>query len=324
MVFKNALNLLIDNFVLNFKLLLYKIIIGVLAIALSAALLYPTLNMLFTSSAFNDVLDLLHQFFKALASGDSAFLAGFAPELQDKISALLAFIRERSSNVVFFFVSLTAILLITRFLGGMGNYVFGKVLDDRMSSYAKTSVSGAFVSNLGRAALWHVVYVPVTFVYDILVVALCYVFFLILLSIISVGVIASVVALMLSVALLIASQAVKLTLFSDAVPAMVSDGMSLGAALKKSFRIGRSRFASLFATYLITVYIILLVNVLGAIASFGAALLITIPMTYIMLIAIQFVSYYEDNKKKYFLAADNIVKPKEDKSEENFYDDFEI
>ena len=33
MVFKNALNLLIDNFVLNFKLLLYKIIIGVLAIA---------------------------------------------------------------------------------------------------------------------------------------------------------------------------------------------------------------------------------------------------------------------------------------------------
>ena len=75
------------------------------------------------------------------------------------------------------------------------------------------------IGNLGKAALWQVVYVPLTFVYDVLSLALCYVFFLILLNVISVGFLATVVALLFSVALLLAAAAVKMTLFSAVIPA---------------------------------------------------------------------------------------------------------
>ena len=193
-----------------------------------------------------------------------------------------------------------------------------------MSSNAKLSFSGVYIRNLGRAALWHVVYVPLTFVYDLLVLAICYLFFAALLHIIAVRAIASAVALMLSVALFLASQAVKLTLFSHAVPAMVTDGQGLRRAFAKSFAFkGQKRFGPLFSTYLVTVILIMCVNVLCALATFGAALFITVPVSYLIMLCVQFVCYYTFEKRKYFLSEDTVISPKEEKTHENFYDDFD-
>ena len=52
---------------------------------------------------------------------------------------------------------------------------------------------------MGRAALWHLVYVPLTFVYDVFTLLLCGVVFLILMGIISSGLVAALAALMVSV-----------------------------------------------------------------------------------------------------------------------------
>lgn len=41
MLFKNAFHLMVDNFSLNYKMLLYKIVVGIVTVALCAALLYP-------------------------------------------------------------------------------------------------------------------------------------------------------------------------------------------------------------------------------------------------------------------------------------------
>lgn len=324
MIFKNAFNLLIDGFKLNFKLLLYKVITALITLALGAALLYPSLNALFGSAPFRELTTLIGDFFKALISGDTGFLSTFTDTLQGKVSALLAYIQENTPNVVLFFLALALVTLIGRFLDGIGNFVVGCLVDDRMSSYADTGFCGSFVSNLGKAALWQVIYVPLTFLYDLVMIAICYVFFLVLLSIISVAIIASFAALMLSVILLLAGQAVKLTLLNDMAPALVSDKMRLGAALKKGFTYEKKRFGGLFSTYFITCVLILCINVLCGVASVGAALVVTVPMSYLMLTGIQYVSYYTHNRKKYFLAENNIVVPRGEKSDENFYDDFEI
>lgn len=49
MIFKNAIHLLIGNFGLVFKFLLYMIIVLAVALALSAAFVYPTLDLLLSS-----------------------------------------------------------------------------------------------------------------------------------------------------------------------------------------------------------------------------------------------------------------------------------
>ena len=325
MIFKNSFHLLVDNFSLNYKMLFYKLIVGAITLGLSAALIYPLLNTLFSSRQFQDVVDLLGQFFKSLVSGDTAFLETFGSQLGEKTRTLLEYIRNNATDVVLFFLAFVFVILVSRFLSGLGNFAFGYLLDNKMSSYAKVSLTGALVSNLGKASLWHLIYVPVTFVYDAIVLGICYAFFLVLLNIFSVGLIASVVSLMLSVALYLVSQAFKLTVFNGVVPAMVGDKLKLGAALKKAFAFKKERFWPLFSTYVVTAMFILCLNVLFALSSFGAALLLTVPMSYMMLICIQFVSSYTYDRKKYFLNKDTVVKPeKQDDSGENFYEDFEL
>ena len=323
MLFKNAFHLLVDNFILNYKFLLYRLVVALITLALMAALVYPTVNMLLTGQPFKDLVTLIGEFFRAIATGDTVFLQGFSEQLKQAMADFAVYIGEKTPNLVYFCVIIVLIALVSKFLGGMGNFAFGCLVDNKMSSYAKTSFCSAFISNMGRAALWHLVYVPLTFVYDVFTLLLCGVVFLILMGIISSGLVAALAALMVSVALLLAAQAVKLTLFNDAVPAFVTDKMRLRDAFRKSFTFTKERFGRLFSTYLVTCLLILCLNVLFAVCTFGAGLLITIPMSYLMMICIQFVSYYIYGKRKYFLGEDKIILPKE-KTNENFYDDFEV
>ena len=324
MLFKNAFHLLVDNFSLNYKYLLYKIIIGAISLGLAAALIVPNVSFLFDSAELGELIGLIKDFLRALVSGNVEFLNQFPSQFKECIGALGDLIVSRTGQFVFVFVAAVVIVLIYRFLSGIGNFVFGGLIDDKMSSYADTRFFGSYISNLGKAALWQVVYVPVTFLYDMVTIAVCYVFFLVMLSIISAAIVASFAALMLSVALILAAQALKLTLLNDVAPALVSDKMHLGAALKRGFSYEKKRFGGLFSTYFITCVLILCINVLCGVASFGAALLITVPMSYLMLTSVQYVSYYTHGKKKYFLAEDNIVLPKGERTDENFYDDFEV
>ena len=323
MLFKNAFHLLVDNFTLNYKFLLYRIVVALITFALTAALVYPTVNMLLAGQPFKDLVALIGEFFKALTSGDTVFLQGFDERLKESLAEFVTYIGEKTPNLVYFSVIVVVIALVGKFLGGMGNFAFGCLINNKMSSYAKTSFCSAFISNMGKAALWHVVYVPLTFLYDVAVLAVCYAMFLVMLRVIASALLAALFALMVSVALFVAAQAVKLTLFNDAVPALVTDRVHLREAFKKSFSFKKERFGKLFSTYLVTCLLILCLNILFAVCTFGAGLMITVPMSYLMMICIQFVGYYTYGQRKYFLAEDKIVLPKE-RTSENFYDDFEV
>ena len=174
MIFRNAFHLFIDNFKLNYKYLLYKIIVVLLTVGLSAALIVPNISFIFSSAELSTLVGLFKDFFDAIAKGDTEFLAGFSERLTAAVADMGTLLQSKTSNIVFTAVSAVVILLVSKFLGGMGNFTLGSLLDDRLSSYANTSFSGAFIKNLGKSSLWQLFYVPVTFVYDVLVILLCY------------------------------------------------------------------------------------------------------------------------------------------------------
>ena len=102
MLFKNAFQLLVDNFKLNYKLLLYKAIVAVVTIALAAALLYAPLRGLFISEPMEDLFKLFTDFFGAVTSGNVEFLGGFAGQLQAAVTALIDHLRQNVSNIDLF------------------------------------------------------------------------------------------------------------------------------------------------------------------------------------------------------------------------------
>ena len=89
---------------------------------------------------------------------------------------------------------------------------------------------------------------------------------------------------------------------------MVADKVKATKALALSFR-NKKSFGSRFVSFVTAIFLIIVVNVVFGLFTFGSALLLTVPLSFLFTLSIQFVHYYQDNEKKYFVSAGEIVSP---------------
>ena len=75
----------------------------------------------------------------------------------------------------------------------------------------------------------------------------------------------------------------------------------------------------IFSTYLVSVYLIMIVNIMAAITTFGSALIITVPASFFFLICLQYVNYYTIKGKKYFLTYEQIATNPDRGDSEHFF-----
>lgn len=306
-----------ENFKNVYKILVYQIIVAVVAIALSSALLLPNLLDIVESSQAASVIEYVKEFVKAVAGGDSGYLAGFQENFKEAVKELLLLVRSKASRIAWSLVGCALVYLFKRFADTLCYYTMGSILNDRMTTYAETPFSGAYVKNLGRASLYSVAYVPVVFVIDLLSVAICWFMFFYLLSFLSI-----IISLFLSVTLIVLCQAVKLTFTSTWLPAMTADNLSLKQAIRLSDREERRRRKKVLSTYIVSVYLVLIINVISAVCTFGSALLVSIPASYFYFICLQYVNYYTIKGKRYFIAYDKIARDRDYGDGERFFESF--
>ena len=175
-----------------------------------------------------------------------------------------------------------------------------------MAFYGKTNFSAAFFSNLGRAMLYQVIYVPLAFVYDVCSVAISWgICWLLFSGFGSLGFLAVLFGLIVGITCEICFQALKLSIVASWMPAVICE-KKVVPAFQKSLSNGR-RFAARFGNFLVAIYLIVVANVLCFIATLGSAVIITVPASFLLLVCLQLVCYYEDNGKKYYLNAHRVV-----------------
>ncbi len=318
MRFRNSVRLLIENFKNVYKILFYKMAIAVVGIALSCALLLPNLWDILHSIEMEAVFIDIKEFVQALVSGQNEFLAGFQEHFQQTLLGLWKLLDSKMSQIVWSVVGGVLIYLIERILDTLCYFSIGSILDDRMSIYAETPFSAAYIKNLGKASVYSVVYVPIVFLIDLCVIALCYFLFFYLLSFLNV-----LASLFLSMTLIVVCQALKLTFTSMWLPAMASDNLSVGKAMKMGDKVERKQWKKMFSTYVATVYVVVIVNVVGALCTFGSSLLLTVPASYFLFICQQFVNYYTVKGKKYFITYDKIATNRDRGDSERFFETVE-
>ena len=68
------------------------------------------------------------------------------------------------------------------------------------------------------------------------------------------------------------------------------------------------------------VYLIIIFNAMAAAFTFGSALLLTIPTSYLWLICAQYVNYYTMKGKKYFITYDSIATNPDYGDSEHFFE----
>ncbi len=307
MRFRNAVYITADNYSSAFKLLLYRLIVGVLTFSLVYVILRLSLSVIMTSAELHTIRDLIGDFFRALFGGNSARLETFQDDFKVALTDFLTLVTSNGGAIAGAVVGVCLMYILSRFLNGLCHFTAASIMHDRMSVFARTSFSAAFFRNLGSAALYEVMYVPISFVYDALSLLVCWFLFFYLPSFLpSWGFLTIILALSLTIAVYICLQSLKMTLISAWIPAVLTGKASVGKGLRLSLHSVRP-FWKRFVSYLTANYLIVVVNVVFGLATLGSALLITVPLSFLFLLALQCVHFYEDNGMKYFISVHNIA-----------------
>ncbi len=315
MRFRHAISISIDNFSAVFKLLLYRLVTAVIFFSLGYVILRYGLADITESAEAGAIKSLCTGFLHAIFTGDTVTLQNFQGEFAAASAALLQLIAVNSGEIAGCIVGLALLYLVSRFVNGLAVFAIGGTLNDRMATYSRTTFAQSYFRDVGKAALYQIIYVPVCFVYDAAMLAACWFLFFYAPSFLpSWGFLTIVIAISLALTAVVCLEALKMTLISGWMPGIIADGKKVGRAFGESLA-GKKGFLARYASFLSAVYVILIVNVVGAIATVGSALFITVPLSYIFLLSLQFVHYYHNGDKKYFVSLNRIV-GKEEKPED--------
>ena len=314
MLFRNSLRLLMENFKNVYKILLYKLIVGIVASALCVAMILPQLLELLHSAPMQDLIAGVQSFFTALLSANAEQLGVVKEQLFSDNGALHRFadlLLSRTTGIVLATVGCLVVYLIKRFADTLCYFALGGVLSDRMSTYTETPLATAYIKNVGKACRYALLYVPVAFAFEAVALVLCY---------LAIRFVSILGALFISVTVMVFAQALKFTFTGRWMPAMITDGLRLRDSLRYKDKTERKQRAKMFSTYLVSVYGVVIVNVMAAICTFGSALIITIPASYFLFICEQFTHYYTIKGKKYFITYERIASNPDRGDREHFFD----
>ena len=311
MRFRNTLNLFVENFKNVYKILLFKLIIGLVAGALLCALILPEVYHIGESAQWAALSEDVKEFFFMLNPGHAGNFEGAAKAiLNESLPAFGTFLLTRAGEIVWISVGCLAVLLVARFAETVCLFALGDTLDDKMQTYGNMTFSSSFVKNFGRASLYAFWYAPYTLLFDVATVALCY----LCLSFLNV-----IFGLFISVIIIALVQSLKLTISCFWLPAMTADRKLLRDALKTK-ELMKGQFWKTFSVYLVLVYLIFALNVFAVTCTFGSGLILTVPASFALLMTFQYVNYYTVLGRRYFITYDTITRDKNRGNSERFFE----
>ena len=311
MKFKHSLQILIDNFSVTYKQLLYKLVIALITFGLSFAILYPIGKMFADLPEIKSLTDGVKAFFTKLIEGDIDELRDI--NIRDKVEVALdsvsELIKSHTTVIALGIIGLILIRFINRFFSSLGNFTAAAVINDKMALRAESPFFITLLRNLKTASLYALMYVPLSFLYDIACVALMYFVVFKLLVFMPL-----LLQIFLFVAAIVFAVTVKLTFASDWMPALIRGKKKPLEAFAYTFSRKNKRTMNVLSNFVILVLIIFAFNVFAVIFTFGVGALITVPASYVVLTCFQLVNYYDREDLKYFLDKKTIIKPEKEET----------
>ena len=308
MRFKHTIHVLIDNFRLAYKMLLYILIVALISGGLCAAIIIPFMRGLDSNgNLYNQLSSSISELLNNIGNGDMEYIKGSLEAVRTSFSAITDYLVDNPSSLVLCIIGLAAVALINRFFIGLGNYAAATNINDRMTMQANSSFVGSLIKNLGRACAVNGIYAPLSLIYDALTLALSG--YLTLGLLYKKAGVPILLALMLFVVLVLLLISVKMMFTTDWLPAMICGRQRTIPAIKFSLARRGKHSGAVYSFYATSLVMIMALNVLAAIGTLGAALLITVPLSYLYVLCYEFVNYCDSKELKYFVDKRTIIKP---------------
>ena len=152
MKFKHTINVLIDNFKVTYKLLIYLLIVAAVSIGISAAIIVPFINSLSDVSAYNQLMTAFGDMFDEIIQGNLNNLSTSFSDIGESFSALMEYLSEHPGDLALSITGLLVVALIRRFFVGLGNYTAGSLINDKMAMQANSPFAATLIKISARPA----------------------------------------------------------------------------------------------------------------------------------------------------------------------------
>ncbi len=302
MRFTNTLRLLVKNFKQALNLFLSKTVMSVIVIALCIAFIMPELIEIIenpvTQELFANFENIFLSFVDHEVGNNPSYYVNAIFDQGGSLSKFFDLLFSMRWELILVTVACLLVYLIKCFVDEVFHFTVGDIIDDKMSTYAETPFSTSLVANLGKASRYAGLFVAITFFVDVVTLLLGFIFLRFL---------NLFVAAFLSMTLVIFINAAKLALTGHWMPAMTTNDEKLFQAICLKDTHEKKHLIKSFMLYVVLLYMVIIVNIVAALCTFGSALLITVPTSYLLFICAQYVNYYTMKGKKYFITYENIA-----------------
>lgn len=317
MEFKHAFHVFVDNFSTTYKLLVYRLIVLAITVGLSCAVLVPAIGCISDAPQYTGLQSSVTSLWSDIIALNTADLATRVQAVREAYAAFKDLLSDKAWLVAVVIVCMCVVYVIDRFLVGVGNYVTGALVHDKMVMYTGSSFTFTLFKNIRQAALYAIIYAPLSFVYD----AICLTVMWAVISVGLKGLSFTLVKIFIVAILFLVFSAVKFAFTADWLPALIDAKMKQRKAICYTFVRKGKRTAAVLSNSLVLKLTVFALNVAAGLFTFGAGLLLTLPASCLILTAYCFVNYFDRNRKKYFVDEYTVIGPKKETpvSREEFF-----
>ncbi len=304
MRFRHTCNVMVDNSRLVYKQLIFRVVVSIIAGILYAVCIGAFVSSITGSTAMEELISGVGDFISDLLNGRLDGLEEISASVQEAFEEVMDIIRDETGTLILGLFIVFIIRLAETWVTEMLNLSTGMAMNDKMTMRAKTSIMSTLIQRFGKIALYSIYYSLISVVFDWVV--MIGMFFLLYYLVTRAGM-SFLFAVFIFILVFVLATAVKMMFTTDWVPALACDNMTEREAIRYSFSRSGKNSGAVFMTYVFLVLLIMVANVLAAIATFGVALLLTIPGSYVLILSYELVNYKIDNKEDFYTSEDNMV-----------------
>lgn len=291
MPIKNTLKIFATKFSMVYSILLYLVVMLIIVASASVFAIVPVYHFLEEEGIAVKIGEIITQF---VINGYSADLV---EQTIDCFNLIKDVIVMRADIVIIAILYVFLVLgVLCRLIAGMLELPMLKKLQGAMSDNASYGFVGQFISTFGDSVLYSVVKILVKFAADVAVYVL-----VLFLSSYLFNTAARIIVPFAACFILVAYYAFKAGLTACWGASVAVDGRSIFGSLKYSAKMFFSDFPRLYGTYVIMLFLLLGANFFIARYTFGAGIVISLPISIFLIYVFNMTYFYEKRGYRYYV-----------------------
>ena len=305
MILRNTIKLGFANISNIWKLLLYRFLCLLCVLGLTTVIAWPIINVLIKDNFFINLQKSFEEMIFNI-NFEKLFLT------IDKVFKNFAEIISNHGLVVQSIVYLIFVVVLISFLEEYASLSIHDCIGGYMSSLTKYSFTNCYVSNFGKSTLLALSKIITSLPINLIIWFGSY--FLASTLYAKIGVFAIILAFFL----LIVFVSLKHTIFCGWKPAYLIHDEKVFVSLKRGVKMVSKRFFRTFSGFLILILSLFIINIFALTLTVGVGLLVTLPLSTLLVAIFEQVVYRELLGMRYYIDADHIISPKKLEQQDRF------